>query len=128
LCIRLSRRFEFFHIREVTAEITCADDNYACTVEDYNFNMKKIYERYKEWAGNRLYILQAQNEIMNLHTGFIGSKYNEVSFFMKTIISLIEQKEIENAIQYYDVNRKKYTSTIEMIQFDDLVEKLRTNL
>jgi hypothetical protein len=47
---------------------------------------------------------------------------------MKTIISLIEQKEIENAIQYYDVNRKKYNSTIEMIQFDDLVEKLRTNL
>jgi glycosyltransferase involved in cell wall biosynthesis len=124
LWIRLSRQFEFFHIKEATVEITCGD-NYACTAEDYNLNIKKIYERYKEWTGNRQYILQVQKEIMNSHTGFSGSKYNEVSFFMKTIIYLVEQNEIENAIQYYDVNRKKYTSTIEMIQFDDVMGRLK---
>jgi len=69
LWIRMSKKFKFFHIKKVTAEVTWRTDGTTMTSEQHApfLMIAKIHERYKNYAMNKPHVIEQQNRyIQNL--------------------------------------------------------------
>ncbi|MDI6761905.1 MAG: glycosyltransferase [Thermodesulfobacteriota bacterium] len=92
LWIRLSRKFKFAHIRKVTCEFSWREDGTTMTGGkkiDFLRNMKRIYEKYREYSKGKPNLHQVQETFFKNFDEMVKREYDRIQQLIKE--SLIEE-------------------------------------
>jgi glycosyltransferase involved in cell wall biosynthesis len=128
LWIRLSRKYSFVHIKKATAEYSYRDDRTNTStqrLEDFYRTRQLLYKKFEAYAHENPNVLMAQQNALESHRRMIFPGAN-VAEMMQTVLNLVEQGLIAQALTFYDANRAQCPPLPELIKFDSLINRMRT--
>lgn len=127
LWIRLSRKYDFIHVKKVTAEYSYRNDLSNTSTRrlgDFFRTRQLIYKKFEAYARENINVLRAQQKALEAQRSMISPKVN-VADMMQNVLTLVEQGMLAKAAAYYDAHRPECPDMPDLVKFDELVTKIK---
>jgi len=125
--IRIGLRSPFVHVKRITAEYTHRNDESNTTsynYSDFNRTREIIYKRYEQYTASNPQIVSMQKSLLNFLK--LENPKNEKDF-VEAMVKLSSENKISELMKYYELNRKKFRDSEDLIKVDDMISRLRAH-